>query len=184
MTELTQENRNELQTIIDCYSDMLFKIAFLRLGNMEDAEDVVQEVFYQYWKNAEGFESADHRKAWLIKVTLNACRKVWRNAWNRHRGDVGDLELERISEEALMKGRDVEGPEEALLAADDSRILLEAVMTLPAKYGDVIHLFYYEEMSVKEIADITGRKESTITSQLTRGREMLRKRLKGEWDFA
>ena len=83
-----------------------------------------------------------------------------------------------------MRGCDVEGPEEALLAEDDSRVLLEAVMTLPAKYRDVIHLFYYEEMSVKEIADITGRKESTITSQLTRGRELLRKRLKGEWDFA
>ncbi len=60
---------------------------------------------------------------------------------------------------------------------------MSAVMELPAKYRDVIHLFYYEELSVKEIARITGRVESTVTSQLTRGRELLRKSLKGEYDF-
>lgn len=184
MTELTQDNRKELQEVIECYSDMLFKIAYLRLKNMEDAEDVVQEAFYQYLKREEGFESTEHRKAWLIKVTLNGCRKVWRSAWNRHRSDEEDVNYGQISSKQFLGENHMQGPEEAFVSADRSRILWETVMSLPAKYTDVIHLFYYEELSIKAIADITGRKESTITSQLTRGRELLKRKLKGEWDFA
>ncbi len=168
-----------LQDIVDRYSDMLFKIAYIRLKNIQDAEDVVQEVFYQYLKRAEGFEDIEHEKAWLIRVTLNACGKIWRSAWNRHRDDYGlDTYEQLFAEERLP------GPEEGFLEADICRRLLAAVRALPAKYRDVIHLFYYEEMAIKEIAEVTGRKESTVTSQLTRGRELLRKRLKEDYDFA
>ena len=168
-----------LQKTIDKYSDMLFKIAYLRLQSVQDAEDVVQETFYQYLKRTELFSDEEHEKAWLIRVTLNACRKIWRSAWNRHRSD-GDV----ILYEEFADADSEPGPEESLVAADNSRMLLEAVRTLPAKYRDVIHLFYYVEMSVKEIAEATGRRESTVTSQLTRGRELLRKKLKEEYDFA
>lgn len=168
-----------LQDIVDRYSDMLFKIAYIRLKNIQDAEDVVQEVFYQYLKRAEGFEDSEHEKAWLIRVTLNACGKIWRSAWNRHRDDYGLEAYEQIFTEGQLAG-----PEEGLLEADICMRLLEAVKALPAKYRDVIHLFYYEEMAIKEIAEVTGRKESTVTSQLTRGRELLRKRLKEDYDFA
>ena len=168
-----------IQDKIDQYSDMLFKIAYLRLKSVQDAEDVVQEVFYQYLKKTDGFSDEEHEKAWLIRVTLNACRKVWRSAWNRHRSDEDVVLYENFAD-----GNSQPGPEENLVAMDESRMLLEAVGTLPAKYRDVIHLFYYEEMSVKEIAEATGRKDSTVTSQLTRGRELLRKKLKEEYDFA
>lgn len=171
------EDSQDLQGKIDCYSDMLFKIAFMRLQNVQDAEDVVQEVFYQYIKREERFESDEHEKAWLIKVTLNACRKVWRSAWNRHR-DGGDEDVNTYSEGVQQ------GLEEGILSVESNRILLAAVKELPAKYRDVIHLFYYEEMSIKEIGEVTGRKESTVTSQLTRARELLKRRLKEEYDFA
>lgn len=167
------------QLIIDQYSDMLFKIAYLRLKSVQDAEDVIQEVFYQYLKRTEGFSDGEHEKAWLIRVTLNACHKVWRSAWSRHRSDEDVVLYENFADDSSQPG-----PEENLVAAVESRMLLEAVGTLPAKYRDVIHLFYYEEMSVREIAVATGRKESTVTSQLTRGRELLRKILKEEYDFA
>lgn len=74
-------------------------------------------------------------------------------------------------------------PEEYSLGQEKRRQLLEAVMSLPAKYREVIHLFYYQQLSVKAIAEVTGRGESTVTSQLTRGREMLRRSLKEEYDF-
>ena len=168
-----------IQVKIDQYSDMLFKIAYLRLKSVQDAEDEVQEVFYQYLKRTDGFSDEEHEKAWLIRVTLNASRKVWRSAWNRHRSDEDVVLYENFADESSQPG-----PEENLVAEDESRILLEAVGTLPVKYRDVIHLFYYEEMSVKEIAEATSRKESTVTSQLTRGRELLRRKLKEEYDFA
>ena len=179
----------ELQLKIDAYSDMLFKLSFLRLRNVQDAEDVVQEVFYQYVKKHQVFQSPEHEKAWFLKVTLNGCRKVWRSAWKRHQSpwpsdgqEADSSPLDVADREADTDGRDLQ-PEERFFRQEADRRVLEAVLGLPEKYRDVIHLFYYEELSVKEIARVTGRGTSTVTSQLTRGRELLRKSLKEEYDF-
>ena len=166
-----------LQQKIDLYSDMLYRIAFLQLRNNQDAEDVVQETFYQFIRNRKEFETAEHEKAWLIKVTLNGCRKIWRSAWYRHREDMPKEEMtENTAAEAGSMEQDV-------LRREQSREIMTAVMKLPGKYREVIHLFYYQQMSIKEIALVTGRKESTVTSQLTRGRELLRKNLKEEYQY-
>ena len=164
---------------IDAYGDMLFKLSYVRLQNVQDAEDVVQEVFYQYVKKAAFFESPEHEKAWLLKVTVNACRKVWRSAWRRHQCDW----QEEVQDSEVKTPAMVPGPEESVCRKEERRQLMGKILALPAKYRDVIHLFYYEDLSVKEIALITGRAESTVTSQLTRGREMLKKSLKEEYDF-
>lgn len=185
MTKAGADDR-ELQLKIDTYGDMLFKLSYLRLQNAQDAEDVVQEVFYQYLKKPPVLQSPEHEKAWFLKAALNGCRKVWRSAWKRHqspwtaKGQEGDSEPEGVWREAAG---DVREPEENFLRQERNRRLLQAVLALPEKYRDVIHLFYYEELSVKEIARATGRGESTVTSQLTRGRELLRKSLKEEYDF-
>lgn len=180
MSDLTKEeggeSREALQQTIETYFSTLYKIAFLQLKNAEDAEDVVQEVFFRYMKSDVVFENREHEKAWFIKVTLNCCRKIWNSAWFRHRGILPeDLKLDRA---ALG-----EETEENYLKDERSRELLQAVWKLPDKYREVIHLFYYEELSVKEIAEIVGKKESTITSRLTRGRNILKKKLQEEYDF-
>ncbi len=184
MTKEGTDDRN-LQLKIDEYGDMLFKLCYVRLQNVQDAEDVVQEVFYQYLKKSPAFQSPEHEKAWLLKVALNACRKVWRSAWRRHQGDwpeeAGDSGSE-VTEDGITT-MSVPGPEEAAFSREERRRLMSAVLALPVKYRDVIHLFYYEELSVKEIARVMGRVESTVTSQLTRGRELLKKSLKEEYDF-
>lgn len=182
----------EIQQKIDRYGDMLFRLSYMRLQNLQDAEDAVQEVFYQYLKNPRAFENAEHERAWFLKVTLNVCRKTWRSAWRRHQvswmpdedgrseGDLG---------ENTEPGRDtggaelLPGPEEFSVMQEERNRLLHAVLALPEKYREVIHLFYYEELSVKEISGITGGGVSTITSRLTRGRELLKKSLKEEYDF-
>jgi len=161
-----------MQEKIDLYSDMLYKIAYLQLKNSEDAKDIVQEVFYQYIKNQKEFESDEHEKAWLIKVTLNGCKKLWRSAWFRH---TEGLPRQDMPSESYL--------EKEIMEREKRRILLEEVWKLPRKYREVIHLFYFEEMSVKEISVATGRKQSTVTSQLTRGREILKKRLKEEYRY-
>lgn len=169
----------ELQLKIDAYGDMLFKLSFIRLQNVQDAEDVVQEAFYQYVKKGGSFESPEHEKAWLLKVTLNACRKVWRSAWKRHQCDWE----EEAADGSHLTQAVVPGPEESACQKEERRRLMGKVMALPVKYRDVVHLFYYEELSVKEIALVTGRAESTVTSQLTRGRNLLKKSLKEEYEF-
>lgn len=180
MIQDTTKIQEKLQKKIDSYSDMLFKIAYARMGNRADAEDVVQETFYQYFKSSKEFDDGEYEKAWLIRVTLNGCRKVWRSSFNRRRSDVAD------PEQILPMRQEAEecSPEEAFLDRERARTVLEAVWKLPITYRDVIHLFYYEELSVKEIAVILERKVSTVTSQLTRGRELLKKNLKEEYDFA
>ncbi len=185
MTKADADDR-ELQLKIDTYGDMLFKLSYLRLQNAQDAEDVVQEVFYQYLKKPPVFQSPEHEKFWFLKATLNGCRKVWRSAWKRHQSPwtAGEQDESGGLDAAWRESDpDAREPEEAFLKRERNRRLLQAVMALPEKYRDVIHLFYYEELSVKEIARATGRGESTVTSQLTRGRELLRKSLKEEYDF-
>lgn len=181
----TDTDDRELQLKIDRYGDMLFRLSYLRLQNRQDAEDVVQEVFYRYLSRQKSFESPEHEKAWFLKVTLNACGKVWRSAWKRHQSSwqPGDADSAEGWSRGVESGEDFSGPEEHLIRREEKRRLLEKVLALPEKYRDVIHLFYYEDLSVKEIARITGRRESTVTSQLTRGREILRRSLKEGYDF-
>lgn len=178
----------ELQLKIDEYGNMLFKLSYMRLQNLQDAEDVVQEVFYQYLKRTKEFESPEHEKAWLIRVTLNACKKVWRFAGRHPHEDMDDIAVGNscgtAGDGGTLRGLETSGPEEAAVRQEERCRLLKAVMSLPVKYRDVIHLFYYEEIPVKEIARITGRGESTVTSQLTRGRGLLKKMLKEDYDFA
>ncbi|MCM1118037.1 MAG: sigma-70 family RNA polymerase sigma factor [bacterium] len=173
--------QDKLQEKIDSYSDMLYKIAFARMGNRADAEDVVQETFYQYFRHSRVFDNEEHEKAWLIRVTLNGCRKVWRSGFYRRRSELPEHE-QMLGDESQDPGEG--SPEEAFLDKEKSQAVLEAVWRLPATYREVIHLFYYEELSVKEIAAILGRKVPTVTSQLTRGRELLKKSLREEYDFA
>ena len=180
MNDLAKEEggqgREALQQTIETYFSTLYKIAFLQLKNAEDAEDVVQEVFFRYMKSEVVFESREHERAWFIKVTLNCCRRLWRSAWFRHRAVLPEGE---VPDGAAPE----EETEEHYLKTERNKELLQAVWELPDKYREVLHLFYYEELSVKEIAEIVGKQESTVTSRLTRGRNILKKKLQEEYDF-
>ena len=131
------------------------------MGNRSDAEDVAQEVFLRAYEKAPVFESTEHEKAWLIRVTVNLCH-------SRHRS------FRRKRTEPLL---------ESYPARDDEQnALMEQIMALPPKYRTVIHLFYYEGYVVNDISQLTGQKASTIRSLLTRARQKLRSVLK-EGDY-
>ena len=147
------------------YQNMVYRTALHALGSPQDAEDAVQEVFLRLFQYRGTFESEEHLRRWLLRVTVNRCRDLLKSPWRKR----------RVSWE--------ETPEIPVFDRPGQAALYREVMALPEKYRDVIHLFYYEELSVKEIAQITGRGESTVTSQLTRGRDLLRKSLREEYDF-
>lgn len=149
---------DEIDDVLGRYSDMVYKIALSQMKNPANAEDIFQEVFLRYVQSDAEFESEEHRKAWLIRVSVNCCKKLWNSAWFRHTVPL-DESLQFSSRE---KGD-----------------IFYAVSDLPPKYRIVIHLYYYEGLSVREIGAALHRKESTVTSQLCRARDLLREKLKG-----
>jgi len=147
------------------YADMVYRLAYAQTRNRTDADDIFQEVFIRLVKKKPGFESGEHMKAWLIRVTVNCARSLWLSSWKKRMVFWEDEQLNRIPAEEAPAGNEA---------------LEEALDALPMKMRRVIHLFYYEEMSVDEIAEALSEKPSTIRSQLSRARKALKKKLTGE----
>ena len=157
---MPKEEQITTEAAIDRYADMVYRLALSQMKNTTDADDLFQEVFVRLVSHIQDLESWEHVKAWLIRVTINCARKHFNQYWNKN-VDYMD-EPERIAE----AGGGYELPEEHLVRA--------AVQKLPPKYRLVIHLYYFEERTVAEIAQLTEQKETTVKSQMHRAREMLK----------
>lgn len=151
----------DFEAVVLKHENRLYRTALAITGNMSDAEDIVQEVFLRAYEKAPVFESEEHEKAWLIRVTVNLCHSRLRSPWRKR--TVTLLDCYPASE-----------PEQ--------HELLEQVMTLPPKYRTVLHLFYYEGYSIKDISELTRQGESTVRSHLTRARQKLKSALKEDDD--
>ena len=148
------------------YSDMLLRLACTRLPCVSDAEDAVQEVFLRLLTAPVSFRDAGHEKGWLIRTALQRSCDLRRTAERKN------LPLE-----------------DAVLPADEPpderfRELRNAVRELPQKYAAVIHLYYYEGYSIKEISQLLGLPAPTVGTRLARGRERLRQMLKEDDSLA
>ena len=159
MEQPSLDTDSSTETVVRYYADMVYRLAFARTGTKHDADDIFQEVFLRYVKKHPAFTSEEHRKAWLLRVTVNCSNKFWNSFWQKK---VQGLEKdpEFLEEEHLQ--------------------LYDQLAKLPPKYREVIHLFYYEELSLEEISQILGRKNATVRTQLTRARAMLREFMKEE----
>ncbi|WIV13712.1 RNA polymerase sigma factor [Proteiniborus sp. MB09-C3] len=147
----------DFEAFVTKHENRLYRTALAIMGNVSDAEDVVQETFFRTYEKTPEFESEDHEKAWLIRVTVNLCNSLLRSPWRKRTVQLLDSYPAGEAEQYE---------------------LLEQIMALPPKYRAVIHLFYYEGYSIKDISGLTGRKESTIRSHLTRARQKLKSVLK------
>jgi RNA polymerase sigma-70 factor (ECF subfamily) len=143
----------------------VYKLCYIYLKNAVDAEDAVQSVFLKLLKSNIYFNDCEHEKAWFITTTKNYCKDILKSWWKRQRVD-----FETLPE---IASRDEDKQEKEIIVK---------LLALPEKYRVVLHLYYFEEYSVKEIAELLGRNESTIRSQLQRGREKLKIKLGGK-DF-
>ena len=146
------------------YADRVFAAAFSVCQNQADAEDAVQDTFLKYHSARRDFESEEHIRAWLLRVGINRARDIASSFWRKN----------RVSWEDYMDELEFEEP-------SDNR-LFEAVMRLPDKYRISVHLFYYEDYSVAEIASLLHCREGTVKSQLNRGRKLLKDMLMEEWN--
>ncbi len=148
--------------IINKYSSMLIRLAFTYTKSMADAEDAVQDVYIKLIQRGRGFESEEHEKAWLIRVTINTCKNRLKSSWNRYHVPL-DEEISYLPEEESG--------------------VLSVVMKLPQKYRTIIHLFYYEDYSINEIAALLKRSPATVGTWLSRGRKLLKNELQGGFDY-
>ena len=162
-----EKQRMSSEEVIDKYADMVYRLALLQVKNQTDADDIFQEVFIRLVSNIQKLQNEEHVKAWLIRVTINCSKKHFARIKNQDVFSIDELEQTGAEEDGYLQAEG-QGP------------VSMAVGKLPPKYRNVIHLFYFEEMSVQEIAKITEQKETTVKSQLFRAREMLEEMLKGE----
>ena len=154
-----------VEDLVERYKDHLYAASFNICKNQADAEDVVQDTFLEYHLTSKDYESEQHIRAWLLRVAINKAKNVTRSFWNRNRTDIEDY----------MDSLTFEAPE--------SEELFETVMKLPEQYRIVTHLFYYEDLPVKEIARVLDITESNVKVRLNRARLMLRNQLREEWDY-
>ncbi len=166
MTELSLRTRESFDAVMRKYADMVYRLAYARTGNTFDADDILQEVFLRYIRADKTYNDEEHRKAWLIRITVNCTRSFAASAWNRHK----DYE-----EPDENEGRE----DPALKAAETRSDVMNALLELPEKYRTAIYLFYYEDMSVAQIAGSLGTTETNVKTRLSRGRDMLKEKLKG-----
>lgn len=150
-----------MNNIIEKYSNMVYRLAIARTKNKEDAEDVFQDVFLKLSKKLPEFQDEIHEKAWLIRVTINLTNNLFQSA---HYKRTVPLEEDLKFEDEQM-----------------SNVYFQ-VLNLPMKYRTIIHLFYYEGFSIKEIASILHTNENTVKTRLSRAREQLKHKLEGGFE--
>ena len=150
------QDRDSPEAVIRRYSDMVYRLAFARTGNRSDAEDLYQEVFLRYLTRAPAFTSEDHRKAWLLRVAVNCANRFHTAPWRKRT-------------EPLSEALSVPAPE-----GED---LWEELRRLPERDRTVLHLYYYEDMTTEEIAQLLERNPATVRSQLLRARTKLKQLL-------
>ena len=170
----TRMTDGELTRVYQTYCDMVYRIALAQTGSRAQAEDIQQDVFLALVRYSDRIDGEEHLKAWLIRVTVNACRKHFRSLWIRRTVSYDDT-LQKDDED----GPSVPDAPEALESAEEVQLVREQVSQLPEKSRAVIHLFYYEEMSVREIAQCLGITEQNVKTRLSRARDQLREKMGG-----
>lgn len=148
-----------IEKLVSKYENRLYRTAIAIIGNKTEAEDIVQDVFIKVLEKQPAFQSSKHEIAWLIRVTVNLCKSRLRLSWWKKTGPLIDSYPAQTKEQ---------------------KYLIETILSLPVKYKVVIHLFYYEGYTTKEIAEIIGQKDSTVRSRLARARQKLKSFLKEE----
>lgn len=163
-------NQEEFRRIVDCYSDMVTRICYMRTGNMEDAKDCYQNVFLKCYSSLSPI-GEEQIKAWLIRVAINECTDFLRKEKKIVKVPIEDWKLSKES-----------SPQEGFHNYEKRSLVKDSIRKLKDDYQNVIYLYYYEQYKISEIAGIRQQPENTIKTQLKRAREELAKLLKGELD--
>ena len=162
MAETFVQNES-IETVIQRYKATVYSVALSYVNNREDADDIFQEVFLIYFRTNPQFNEEEHRKAWLIRTTINCSKRVVDSTYRKR-----TVRLDEMEEESFQ------------FQTKEENAVYVALQALPEKYRTVLHLFYFEDMSIDMICKVLDLKSSTVKVQLMRGREMMKEKLKEE----
>ena len=157
-------SEQEINRAVEQYANMVRRLCMIHLKNYADTEDIFQTVFLKYALSSVSFENEEHEKAWLIRVTINACKDLLKSFFRNR-----TVSLDEIMEQPA------EMP-------PDYREVLETVLSLPQKYKDVVYLYYYEGYTAPQISRILGINVNTVYTLLNRSKQLIREKLGGEED--
>ena len=156
-------DKTSFTAAVERYQDTVYRVALHVLASPQDADDAVQEVFLRLYTTEKAFQSEEHLRRWLLRVTVNYCRDVLRSPWRKRRTSLDEL------------------PPQPVFQKPEQEALYQTVMTLPEHYRIVLVLFYYEELSVREIGALLGLETSAVTTRLSRARAKLKEQLGEVW---
>ncbi len=156
-------SETELKSAIDTYADMVRKVCFVHCKNEADVDDVFQEVFLKYYHHQKDFKDAEHEKAWILRVTINACHDLFRG-WFKQKVDLSE-DMNQFSIDRESSGGQ----------------LLEYVRELNPKLRNVLYLHYYEGYTMKEISEIINVNENTVSTWIRRGKAKLKEMIGGDF---
>lgn len=168
--ESKTENKNQVARLLEKHGDRVFRTAFMYLKNYQDAEDVLQMTFEKYLITKPLFKNDEHEKAWFLRVAINISKNLVTSGWKR-KVIYDDEQLRLFADEAVAQ--DNTGDSD-----DNSEAVLKAVLALQKNLSVVIQLFYYEEYSVAQIADLLDISVGNVTTRLNRARKKLEKSLR------
>ena len=154
-----------IQYVLDTYSQTIIRLCYTYVRNIFDAEDIAQDVLVSLLKRGKPFESPEHERAWLLRTAINKSKNHLNSGWITRTVKLNDAD-----------------PSEEDNSMNEKNEVMEAVLSLPEKYRTVIHLFYYDGYSIKEISAIVGKKPATVGTLLARGRSMLKEMMIGGFD--
>ena len=155
-------SEQEVNRVIDQYSDTIRRLCMVHLKNYADTEDIFQTVFLKYALSSVSFQNGEYEKAWFIRVTINACKDLIKSFFRSH----------TVSLDAIV--------EQPAKLPPDYRDILETVLLLPPKYKDVVYLHYYEGYTAPQIGRILNKNVNTVYTLLTRSKQILREKLRGD----
>ena len=160
------------EAVVRYYSPMVYRIALTRTQSKTDTDDIFQEVFLKLVSCEKEFETEEHRKAWIIKVTINCCNSHFVAPWHKNVTSMDDVMLAQLAG-ATEDEYDLSGESD----------VYAQILKLPKDMKEVILLFYYEDMSIREISQILQTSEANIKKRLSRARQKLKLELEDSGDF-
>lgn len=165
----TEDREVLIDEIMSRYGQDILRLVYSYVNNKELAEDLTQDIFVKCYKSLHTYKGKSSLRTWLWRIAINHCKDFLKSWYNKH---------VVISEEQSISHRTTkEMVEEVVIQKEEDDQLMAAIMTLPIKYREVIYLFYYEELLIKEIAVVTGASVNTVKTRLRRAKELLKKRL-------